>query len=190
MTIAKYRLMDLMFLGFIALVVDLIGFFASQSALTFLYVTLSTPLLLIIYFRWGAYGLYVNAAVVILHTILYRNFNLTEMLGYGISIFAIASAMVWFKITTKANIRSEALLSTLYFLTGYLAMFVVQMGLQFVLYDKIEWIVLITRHAFNVIMGWVIIMIARKQTDFMVDMKQYLWKQIKERQEEEHIYES
>ena len=190
MTIAKYRLMDLMFLGIIALVVDLIGFFASQSDLMFLYVTLSTPILLIIYFRWGPYGLFVNGAVVILHTILYRNYEIMEMMGYAASIFAIGSAMVWFKITTKGQIRNEVILLTLYFLTGYLAMFFVQVIVQFVLYDKVEWVVLITRHAFNVLIGWVILMIARHQTDFMVDMRKYLLKQIKERNEEEHFYES
>lgn len=189
MTIAKYRLMDLMFLGFIALAVDLIGFFASQSDLLFLYVTLSTPILLIIYFRWGIYGLYVNGAVIVLHTILYRNFEILDMLGYALSILAIGVSMVWFKLTTKGQIRSEVLLLTLYFLTGYLAMFLIQVLVQFVLYDKIEWVILITRNAFNIIIGWVILMIARNQTDFMVDMRKYLLKQIKDR-EEEHLYES
>jgi ABC-type uncharacterized transport system YnjBCD permease subunit len=112
------------------------------------------------------------------------------MLGYIISIFALGLSMVWFKITTKGQIRSEVLLVTLYFLTGYLALFFTQVLLQFWLFDTVEWIVLITRHGFNILLGWVILMIARHQEDFMVDMKAYLLRQIKERQEEEHIYES
>lgn len=190
MTIAKYRLMDLIVLGFVAVVVDLIGYFASQKELIFLYVTLSTPIILIIYFRWGKYGLYVNLVIALLHTILYRNFELLPMIGYMLSIFAIGVSMIWFKITSKKHIRSEVLLLTLYFLTGYLALFFTQVLLQLTLFETVEWVVLITRHAFNIILGWVILMIARHQEDFMVDMKKYLLQQIKERQEEERIYES
>jgi hypothetical protein len=62
--------------------------------------------------------------------------------------------------------------------------------IQLVLFETVEWIVLISRHGFNIILGWVIMMIARHQEDFMVDMKTYLLKQIKERLEEERIYES
>jgi len=190
LTIAKYRLIDLIVLGAVAVLVDLVGFFASQKELIFLYVTLSTPILMIIYFRWGAYGLYVNGVIALLHTILYRNFDLLPMLGYIASIFTLSSAMVWFKITNKSHIRSEVLLVTLYFLTGYLALFFTQVLIQWWLFDTVEWVVLITRHGFNIILGWVILMIARHQEDFMVDMKAYLLKQIKERQEEERIYES
>lgn len=190
MTIAKYRLMDLIFLGLVAVVVDLIGFFASQKELIFLYVTLSAPIILIIYFRWGVYGFFVNGVIALMHTILYQNFEILPMIGYFASIFALGSAMIWFKITSKSNIRSEVLLVTLYFLTGYLALFITQAMIQLVLFETVEWIVLISRHGFNIILGWVIMMIARHQEDFMVDMKTYLLKQIRERQEEERIYES
>ena len=190
MTIAKYRLLDLIVLGVVAVIVDLIGFFASQKELIFLYVTLSTPILMIIYVRWGKYGLYVNGVIALLHTILYRNFDILPMLGYITSIFALSVSMVWFKITTKGQIRSEVLLLTLYFLTGYLALFFTQVLLQYWLFGTVEWIVLFTRHGLNIILGWVILMIARHQEDFMVDMKAYLLRQIKERQEEERIYES
>lgn len=190
MTIAKYRLIDLIFLTIVAIIVDLVGFFASQKELIFLYVTLSTPIIMIIYVRWGAYGLYTNAVIAILHTILYRNFEFLPMLGYIVSIFALGSSMIWFKITTKPHIRSEVLLVTLYFLTGYLALFFTQVLLQMTLFDTIEWVVLITRHGFNLLLGWIILMIARHQEDFMVDMKQYLIRQAKERLEEERSYES
>jgi hypothetical protein len=66
-------------------------------------------------------------------------------------------------------------------------MFFTQVLAQYILFKEIEWIVLITRHGLNLILGWVILMIAKRQEDFMVDMEKYLLNQIKERQQEEHL---
>jgi hypothetical protein len=43
---------------------------------------------------------------------------------------------------------------------------------------------MITRHSINFILGWIIMLIASKQQDFMVDMDSYLRKQIDERKKE------
>jgi hypothetical protein len=99
----------------------------------------------------------------------------------------ISTAMIWFKLVGRNQIKQEVLWLTLYFLTGYLMMFFTQVLAQYILFKEIEWIVLITRHGLNLILGWVILMIAKRQEDFMVDMEKYLLNQIKERQQEEHL---
>lgn len=184
MTIAKYRMIDLIVLTILCVVVDTIGYFISQSDLLFFYVTLSTPILLIIYIRWHMYGLISTGVIAVLHLILYRNFELLSLVLYTLSIFGISIAMVWFKVINRNHIKDETLLLTLYFMTGYLAMFFIQVLTQYILFNQVEWIVLITRHAINFVLGWVILMIAKRQEDFMVDMKKYLLKQIKERKQE------
>lgn len=187
MTIAKYRLIDLIVLTLLCVIIDIVGFFVSQSDLIFFYVTLSTPILLIIYIRWDYRGLISTLVVAVLHLILYRNFDLLSLALYVTSIFMITTAMIWFKLVGRNQIKQEVLWLTLYFLTGYLMMFFTQVLAQYILFKEIEWIVLITRHGLNLILGWVILMIAKRQEDFMVDMEKYLLNQIKERQQEEHL---
>ncbi|MDY0209982.1 MAG: hypothetical protein RBQ91_01065 [Acholeplasma sp.] len=187
MTIAKYRKLDLLIWTVVCIIIDLIGYLASQKELIFFYVTLSTPVLLILYIRWGSWGLIPTAIVAILHTVLYRNFDFMPMVLYIFSIFGIAASMIWFKIIRKNSIKEEVLWLILYFLTGYLAMFLIQALSQFILFKEIEWFVLITRHGLNIALGFVILMIAKRQEDLLVDMKTYLLKQIKERQQEEHV---
>lgn len=187
MTIAKYRKLDILVWSILCVLIDLIGFFASQKELIFFYVTLSTPILLIVYIRWGKWGLIPTAAVAVLHTLLFKNFEFLPMILYITSIFGLTLSMIWFKITRRNYIRDEPLLIILYFITGYIGLFGFQILSQFILFDKVEWSIMATRHALNIILGLVVLMIARRQEDFLVDMEKYLLKQIKERQQEGQV---
>jgi len=184
LTIQKFRTIDLIVLTTIAVIVDVVGYFASQSALVFLYVTLSTPIMMIAYIRWNYRGLVINIAAIFLYTILYRNFELIPMIGYALSVMSIGLVMLWFKIIDRNQIKNEILTLTLYFVSGYLLLFIVQALTQYIIANEIQWITLITRHSINFILGWIIMLIASRQQDFMVDMHGYLLKQIEERKKE------
>ncbi|MDO9629540.1 MAG: hypothetical protein Q7I99_06535 [Acholeplasmataceae bacterium] len=184
MTIKKFMTFDLLVLSLMAVVVDVIGYFASQSDLVFLYVSLSIPVILIAYIRWGVKGLAINLVIMILHLILYRGIQVLPMIVYLISLASISISMIWFKITKKDHIKNEILLITVYYFTAYLTLFLFQALAQFLEGGEIQWFTLLIRHSLNIILGWVILVIASKQQDLMVDMKTYLLKQIKERKEE------
>jgi hypothetical protein len=184
LTIKKFRTIDLIVLTTIAVIVDVIGYFASQSALVFLYVSLSIPIMMIAYIRWDYRGLVVNVAAIIIYTILYQNFEWIPMIGYALSIMSVGLVMLWFKIINRNHIKNEILTLTLYFLSGYIMLFGIQALTQYIMSNQIQWITLIARHSINFILGWVIMMIASRQQDFMVDMNQYLLKQIEERKKE------
>ena len=109
------------------------------------------------------------------------------MILYITSIFGLTLSMIWFKITRRNYIRDEPLLIILYFITGYIGLFGFQILSQFILFDKVEWSIMATRHALNIVLGLVVLMIARRQEDFLVDMEKYLLKQIKERQQEGQV---
>ncbi|PKK86757.1 MAG: hypothetical protein CVV63_03820, partial [Tenericutes bacterium HGW-Tenericutes-8] len=109
MTIAKYRLIDLIVLTLLCVIIDVVGFFVSQSDLIFFYVTLSTPVLLIIYIRWDYRGLLSTLVVALLHIILYRNFDFLSLILYMASIMSISTAMIWFKLVGRNQIKQEVL---------------------------------------------------------------------------------
>ncbi len=184
MTIKKFMTYDLIVLTLMAIVVDIIGYFASQSDLVFLYVSLSIPVILIAYIRWGYKALVINLMIIVLHLILYRGIQVLPMIIYLVSLASISLSMIWFKITKKDGIKDEVLLITMYYLTAYLILFLLQALAQFVEGGEIQWITLLIRHSVNIILGWVILVIASKQQDLMVDMNTYLLKQIEERKKE------
>ncbi|MCF7931492.1 MAG: hypothetical protein K9L02_08295 [Acholeplasmataceae bacterium] len=181
MTIQKFRTIDLIVLSLIALIVDVIGYFASQGALVFFYVTLSTPIMMIAYIRWNYRGLIVNVVAILVYTILYKNFELIPLIGYTLSVMSIGLVMFWFKIVKPSRIKDEVLILTLYYLSGYLLLFGLQVVSQWIINGQVQWITMITRHSINFALGWVIMLIASRQQDFMVDMKTYLRRQIEER---------
>ncbi len=184
LTIKKFRTIDLIVLAIIALIVDVIGYFASQGALVFFYVTLSTPIMMIAYIRWNYRGLIINVVAIIIYTFLYSNFVFVSMIGYALSIMSIGLVMFWFKIVKPSHIKDEILILTLYYLSGYLLLFGFQILTQYIINGQVQWITMITRHSINFVLGWVIMLIASRQQDFMVDMNTYLLRQIEERKNE------
>ena len=184
MTIKKFMTMDLMVLSIMAIVVDTIGYFASRSELVFFYISLSIPIMLIAYIRWGYKALVINGVVVVLHLILYGTSDLIATMLYALSLMSIGVALVWFKFVPKNAIKHEVLLITLYFLSAYTLLFFIQALAQYSIGLEVQWVTLFIRHMVNVVLGWVILMIASRQEDFMVDMKKYLLKQIEDRKDE------
>jgi len=184
LTIRKFMTIDLIVLSVMALVVDIIGYYASKSALVFFYVSLSIPIMMIAYIRWGIKGISINVLAILVYTVMYQNFDLVPMLLYAVSILSVALSMIWFKIVKKNHIKDEFLLLTLYYLTGYLSLFIIQAISQMIISNEIQWITLTARHSINFLLGWVILFIASKQQDFMVDMKAYLLKSIQDRKKE------
>jgi hypothetical protein len=184
LTIRKFMTIDLIVLSVMALVVDIIGYYASKSALVFFYVSLSIPIMMIAYVRWGIKGISINILAILVYTLMYQNFDLVPMLLYAVSVLSVAISMIWFRIVKKNHIKDEFLLLTMYYLTGYLALFIIQAVSQLIISNEIQWITLTARHSINFLLGWVILFIASKQQDFMVDMKAYLLKSIQDRKKE------
>ena len=184
MTIKKFMTMDLIVLSILAIIVDVIGYFASKSDLVFFYISLSIPIMLIAYIRWGYKAFVINIVVLLLHLVLYGTTKVLGTMIYSISILSLAIAMVWFRIVSRSSIKKEVFLITLYFLTGYLTLFLMQALAQYAISKDVQWTTLIIRHAVNIVLGWVILMIASRQEDLMVDMHQYLLKQIEDRKDE------
>lgn len=184
MTIKKFMTFDLITLGVIAVIVDVVGYFASRTDLIFFYMMLSLPVMLIAYIRWNHHALWINVAVIMLHLILYGTSEVFGMLIYVMSIGSVGLALLWFKVLDKKQIKNELLLLTIYYVSTYLVLFFIQALAQMTIGENIQWLTLVIRHGVNFLLGWVILVIASRQEDLLVDMKTYLLKQIEERKDE------
>lgn len=184
LTIKKFMIFDLIVLTIIAVVVDVVGFFASKTDLKFLYVALSFIVMMIAYIRWDFKALVIPVVIVILHMILYQGGTFVTQMIYALSIFSISLSMIWFKFVKRDQIKDEVLLLTGYFITGYLALFMLQAWASYVS-GEVQWVTLLVRHSVNFILGWVVLFIASKQEDLLVGMKAYLLRSIEERKKEE-----
>lgn len=184
LTIKKFMMFDLIVLTIIAVIVDIVGFFASKTDLKFLYVALSVIVMMIAYIRWDFKAFVIPLVIVILHMILYRGGTLLTQTVYALSIFSVGLSMIWFKLVKRDQIKEEVLLLTGYFVTGYLALFLFQAWASY-LSGEVQWVTLLIRHSVNFILGWVVLFIASKQEDLLVGMKAYLLRSIEERKKEE-----
>lgn len=187
LTIKKFMTFDLLVLTVIALIVDIVGYFASKTDLKFLYVALSFVVMLIAYIRWDYKAFIIPVVVTLLHFALYRGGTLLSNMVYAVSIFSVGSSMVWFKLAKRDEIKNEVLLLTLYYVTGYVIMFLFQ-ALASSIVGEVQWETLLIRHSVNFILGWFIFFIASKQEDLLVNMKKYLLRSIEERRKEEGRY--
>lgn len=184
LTIKKFMMFDLIVLTIIAIVVDIVGYFASQTDLKFLYVALSVVVMMIAYIRWDYKALVIPLVIAILHLILYKGGTFVTQMIYVISLFSTSLGMIWFKLVKRDQIKDEALLITGYFLTGYVSLFLIQALASYVSGD-VQWVTLLIRHSVNAILGFVIFFMATKQQDLCVNMKAYLLRSIEERKKEE-----
>ncbi len=184
MTIKKFMMFDLLTLCVIAIIVDVVGYFASRSDLVFLYVALSIPVMLIAYIRWDIKALVLPGVTILLHVILYRDDHILATMVYLLSIASTAVSMIWFKVFKRNRIKEEFLLLSLYYVSGYALMFLFQAYASHLM-GEIQWLTLLIRHSVNFILGWIILFIASKQEDLLVDMKGYLLRSIEERKKEE-----
>ncbi len=187
LTIKKFMMFDLLVLTVMAIIADVLGYFASRQAFAFLYIALSIPVMLIAYIRWDIKALIIPVLIMVLHLILYRGGTFLAQSIYVLSILSTALSMIWFKFIRRDGIKDEFILLSTYYLTAYIALFMFHV-LAMAVSGEIQWVTLIIRHSVNVILGWLILFIASKQQDLLVDMKAYLKRQIEERRQEEGRY--
>jgi hypothetical protein len=184
LTIKKFMIYDIALLSFIAILVDVIGYFASRSELVFLYISLSLPVILILYIRWGYKAIITNLLIIVLHFILYSSVISLSLFIYLLSLIITSLSILLFKIFDRSQIKDEMLKLLIYYVFAYVLMFLTQGLAQYIIMQDVEWITLIIRHSVNFILGFVILWIASRQDDLMVDMKSYLLRSIEERKKE------
>lgn len=179
-----YKFADIAILTILAVIAEVAGigaikmFFEQGSPISFM-LSLALPVVMIIMIRWNYYGLVAAFVVGITNHIVLGSSDVGHLIIYSIGNLGVALAFIWLHYRTKQAIRSDWMLTTLYYLTGYIGVILLRslIAMLFGNHLLVTMVNMFLKGEFlSIIIGFVVMMIARKQPNFMVDMKTYLLK--------------
>ena len=188
MTKKGYKLFDLVLLTVIGIVIECILVFAgNQFKFMVQGFSISFALLfaLIGMFRWHAFGVMPGigaglAGMFMQNSFIKDAYTLPSIVGYVLGVVSTALLVFYLKKISKTKIKENFLYLVLYSVLGYIC-YIAVYGIVWALLDKNIGIdstvsILVTRNLLNLLMSSVVLIIANKQRDFLVDMDEYLIK--------------
>ncbi|CCV64089.1 hypothetical protein BN85405120 [Alteracholeplasma palmae J233] len=190
MTLKKYRYLDVTIMTVLAIVVDVVSYLVTSYMLKQnfenVYIAPSIVVIIFIYVRWGKIGVISNFLMLMIQFILYRNqiFSTTWFaIAFSVGYLSLASTLIWNRKQKNNILRSNLKTLILYYFVPYSIMVISEIGISYVLGFKGTATSFIIRHIINFILCLVIVVIAKVQKNFMVDMYGYLEKLQKEKDE-------
>lgn len=184
MSYKTYKFLDIAILTALAVIAEVAGigavktFFEPGSPISFI-LSLALPVVMIIIIRWNYYGLIAALAIGITNHIVLGSSDLSHLVIYSIGNLGVAVVFLWLHYRSKEAIRSDWILTTLYYLTGYIGVIVCRSLIAMLFGNHLLNTMLnmfLQGEFLSIIIGFVVMMIARRQPNFMVDMKTYLLK--------------
>lgn len=182
MSFKTYKIGDIALLTVFAMLIEFAGIgavryiFETDTPTNFV-LSLSVPLILIIMIRWNRWSLITAVLVGFVTHLSLNTTGIDQLLIYTIGNLGIGLSLISFRYWTKKRIKNEWGLTSLYYFTGYLGMIffrsVVAMIFGSHLLNTFLQMVL-KGELLSMIIGWVVILIARKQPHLMIDMKTYV----------------
>lgn len=197
MTLKKYKFLDIVILTAMGIVADVISFFATRLLIQNhenVYIAPSILIVIFIYIRWNKLGIIPNIILLLGQFVLYGNqiFG-SYQFAIGFSVGYLSLFLVVFLKKYKKSILNNWLLTILFYL---LIPYAIMIGVEVIIVLGLgfnvgisEWYLaplpFMIRHVTNIILLIIIMLIARRQPNFLVDMKQYLINNQKQREKEE-----
>ena len=179
------------------IVADVISFFATRLLIQNhenVYIAPSILIVIFIYIRWNKLGIIPNIILLLGQFVLYGNqiFG-SYQFAIGFSVGYLSLFLVVFLKKYKKSILNNWLLTILFYL---LIPYAIMIGVEVIIVLGLgfnvgisEWYLaplpFMIRHVTNIILLIIIMLIARRQPNFLVDMKQYLINNQKQREKEE-----
>lgn len=172
MTIHKYRLIDLAIFTALAMILDIIlglqGLFGVST-----YLSLSIPILLLVYRRWGIYGLIPNGILAILHVFLYRD-GWTISLANAIGLCTLSIALLWQKHPSmKPKYITYGTLFGFY-VFSYFVMVMMEWLCLLLFGHTLSLYALLLNHSINMLLGLGLLSIIYLQNELFVPMPSYI----------------
>ncbi len=183
MTIRKLRTIDLIIFFVIGAALDIVlglyGLFGIKS-----YLSVSIPLILLAYIRWGKYALFSNLGIAIVHLFLY-DVDFAVGMAHAIAMLSLAVALLILKMKSMQQTRIAFQYVVLYYTLAYVTMFFVEWILLIVFKHEVLLASQALNHFFNFILGLGLLAIIAMQKELLVRMDPYL----REKSEENHKHE-
>ncbi len=195
MTLKRYKTLDIIILTVIALLADVIALVFTKMLLKTnydnIYIAPSIVFILIIYIRWGKVGFISNAVLLIGQYTLYTTqiFESTTLaIAFSLGYLSLFLVTLWKKDKKESVISSGVKTVLIYYFIPYGLMILLEAGASYILGFQGKFMVFVIRHTTNFLLGMIVIIIAKMQKNFLVDMELYLLKQQKEKDEKKNEY--
>lgn len=186
MTKKSYKLFDLTLLTVIAIIIEGILVFTSNQVkfmvegFSISFVVLFS---LIGMFRWNVLGVFPGIGAAIVGMIFQNSFvkntySPISMIGCIVGILSNLLLVLYLKKVTKTKIKENFILLIIYAVSGY-CLFILFYSLTWGLFDrnlslKNVFNLVLSRNLLNLFMSTIVLLIANKVKDFLVDMDEYL----------------
>lgn len=186
MTKKSYKLFDLTLLTVIAIIIEGILVFTSNQV-KFMVEGFSVSFVvlfsLIGMFRWNVLGVVPGIGAAIVGMIFQNSFvkdaySPISMIGCIVGILSNLLLVLYLKKVTKTKIKENFILLIIYAVSGY-CLFILFYSLTWGLFDrnlslKNVFNLVLSRNLLNLFMSTIVLLIANKVKDFLVDMDEYL----------------
>ncbi|MDY3195619.1 MAG: hypothetical protein RBQ95_02055 [Paracholeplasma sp.] len=177
MSINKFMAIDLIILASIAVFSEIAGeIFGFMGMNRTILITLSYPMILAAYVRWGKQGLWLNLAIIVTDLIMFRSMSTSLMMVRALSNLGLVVGFIYLNYLSKRSIdiKTDIYTSLLYYIIGFLGLISLQ-GLSQVMFQvQFSIVALLLYHLANFILGLIVIIVMRIQPNFLVDMRKYL----------------
>lgn len=172
MSVAKLRFFDILILTSIALLIDTVvglsGFLAIQ-----LYFSIGIPIVLLVYIRWGIYGMIPNVILILLHLIIhFVSWPVMAAHTIGLMILFLAVFFVKWEKLRRRPIEFHNVF--FYYSTFYILMITVEIASLYLFNSGVSIGGFYLNHSMNYFIGLGLLFIISKQKDLLVNMDTYL----------------
>ena len=187
MTKRGYKFFDLTMLTIIGLIIEGVLTFASNQT-RFIVQGFSVSFVvlfsLIGMFRWNYLGVVpglgcIIAAVIMQNSFTPNAYDFPLIAGNVVGVLSTLVSMIYLKKLTKEKIKSNFLFLIIYAFIGYASYFI-GCSLIWSIFGRINlvdaFVLTVSRNLINILMSCIILIIANKVKDFLVDMDEYLVK--------------
>ncbi len=167
----KLKILDLIIFTAIAIISDWVAYSLKLFNLN-LIISLSIPIIIIIYIRWSYYGIITNVLVTISHFIIFQEPPLNKLI-HSISFLFLGLSLLFLLLKSYKDLPIKKRYLTLLYIPIYAVMMLVEWGLSHLTQTPISLIGHIANHSLNFIIGLAVILVASIQPNIIVSMKSY-----------------
>ncbi len=170
----KLLIIDFIVFGLLIIVIDTILAQQVLFGIT-LYVSISLPLLIVLYIRWEHYAVIMNLVVVILHMLIFKSPWLVNVL-HGLSFLLVISSLLITKLKPFKEEKIKLLYVSLLYLGLYIVTFFLEFGLLKIFLEA-NLQAMLLNHSLNIIIGFLIVLLMYFQKDMLINMNVYIKKE-------------
>ncbi|MDR2822406.1 MAG: hypothetical protein LBV58_02505 [Acholeplasmatales bacterium] len=179
MSLKKMMIIDISIFTVLGILLDSFLGLTNIFYIKFL-MTLSYSLIVLVYYRWGYYGIVINVAIIVTHFLVYfKTDDIVSLIFHSVSLLSFL-LIPSFKKLINNNLGKKSLLNVIILIVP---VFIIAISVEYLLglsfVGASSLVSYLIYHSLNLLLNILILIIISKQENLLVDMKEYLIKESK-----------